>query len=315
MSLPDKLFNTISKAPRPFPGVYPTRVRINADGPIKFSYVGKPTPGLFRYFLREFAVKEGNVANVSFSEIDQNGYIRVQRWGDPISEVNFSNLYYPLFPLWKETGVWTTLFLLLSRAPIKVGDRRGYRCTLFDGFPLTAKLEKMTRDCISGRVNKLWFDGEELNDLGIEAKQIQNTFFDSTLGVVRKQRQQKARAAVANLHRQRTVPAIVAPVPAIAVDIETGVAEPHNPLLVFRRRPDPLRAAREMVRRDQDRIQRQRLEHNIQQAAETAGNALGNFNPGILQQWWAATGQAQIAPQVQLDEVEPQGLENAIVDF
>ena len=72
----------VSPAPRPFPGAYPTRMRIKTTrGNLNFEYVGKPVPSLKDLVGRRFLRVGGDVNNLIITEFDQNGIVRELRGG------------------------------------------------------------------------------------------------------------------------------------------------------------------------------------------------------------------------------------------
>ena len=96
-----KLSDEPSSVPRPFPGKYPTRVKITSrDG--GFTYEGKPSPELLGYIRRKYLRNGGYYGDLSYKEYDQNGLLfHIPSTRDPILKLaSFSKIYFPVFPVY-----------------------------------------------------------------------------------------------------------------------------------------------------------------------------------------------------------------------
>jgi hypothetical protein len=123
-----KLYETQANVPRPFPGRYPTRIRVNSrDGAYPFTYEGKPVPQILGMVRNQFFRKGGISNNLSFVEFDQNGYIRWMPETGGWRVAPFADIYFPIPKfLLQFQGRTGKLFLMLCRKREEIKGRRLY---------------------------------------------------------------------------------------------------------------------------------------------------------------------------------------------
>lgn len=152
-----------SQAPRPFPGKYPTRVRVfAAGGRVPFEYVGKPSPELLALIRSSFLAKQGNTNHLNITEFDQNGMVCAMNGGNYTLRAGFADMYFVLCPIWGNLGRNARIYQLLDRVPATVAGRKLCHQQVWKGTDLDAPYMRMVEDCARGRVTRAWFSEAEI---------------------------------------------------------------------------------------------------------------------------------------------------------
>ena len=232
----------VSPAPRPFPGAYPTRMRIKTTrGNLNFEYVGKPVPSLKDLVGRRFLRVGGDVNNLIITEFDQNGVVRELRGGGLNQASTFADLYFPMPQLfWDYLGRVGRTLAMLDRESIVVDGIPAYTNRFWKDTAWEEKARKMTRDAVHARLGRRWFTVDEYVEIVefIDRKCVGRW----TLPPVtpqpppnRRQRRARERAVptpfppTGRMPRPMDVEAMFPPtptVPPVAMDIETAPAPP-----------------------------------------------------------------------------------------
>lgn len=163
-TLLERLCQRPSTMPRPFPGEYPTRVLIKANGGrVPFVYAGKLSPHLLTELRRNYFVKGGEYDRLTYHECDQNGTIfRIEK-GYRDLRINFAELYFPMYrPMIDLFWNGTILFYALSRVPALVEKRYTTKVELLKGTEWEETEQLMVSDCARGRVPRDWFSRDAL---------------------------------------------------------------------------------------------------------------------------------------------------------
>lgn len=153
----------VSPAPRPFPGAYPTRMRIKTiRGNLNFEYVGKPVPSLKDLVGRRFLRVGGDVNSLIITEFDQNGVVRELRGGGLNQASTFADLYFPMPQLfWDYLGRVGRTLAMLDRESIVVDGIPAYTNRFWKDTAWEEKARKMTRDAVHARLGRRWFTEDE----------------------------------------------------------------------------------------------------------------------------------------------------------
>lgn len=232
----------VSPAPRPFPGAYPTRMRIKTTrGNLNFEYVGKPVPSLKDLVGRRFLRVGGDVNNLIITEFDQNGVVRELRGGGLSQASTFADLYFPMPQLfWDYLGRVGRTLAMLDRESIVVDGIPAYTNRFWKDTAWEEKARKMTRDAVHARLGRRWFTEDEYAEIAefIDRKCVGRW----TLPPVtpqpppnRRQRRARERAVptpfppTGRMPWPMDVEAMFPPtptVPPVAMDIETAPAPP-----------------------------------------------------------------------------------------
>jgi hypothetical protein len=150
-----------SKTPRPFPGKYPTRVRISSELQEPWVYQGKPVPAnadVVGRTARRLGWECLNYNNLRYEEFDQNGWIL--RYGFSGSRPIFATYYNQYFPMMDyyltNLPPARVLFLLLAREIYRTSSGKlFYGIPFFYEDPSLAKLlAKQAVLHVSGKVNR-----------------------------------------------------------------------------------------------------------------------------------------------------------------
>ncbi len=157
----------VSPAPRPFPGAYPTRMRIKTTrGNLNFEYVGKPVPSLKDLVGRRFLRVGGDVNNLIITEFDQNGIVRELRGGGLNQASTFADLYFPMPQLlWDYLGRVGRTLAMLDRESIVVDGIPAYTNRFWKDTAWEEKARKMTRDAVHARLGRRWFTEDEYAEI------------------------------------------------------------------------------------------------------------------------------------------------------
>lgn len=143
----------LSKAPKPFPGKYPTRVMLwNNRGPA-FSYEGKPVPQLLSLVRHKFILKHRGLNELNFTEVDQNGVIRAFKGGLLDESVAFADMYHPVprFIL-ADVGRLDAYYTLLARRLVQENGKFLYENTFWENLPCATAFIHMRRECARNRM-------------------------------------------------------------------------------------------------------------------------------------------------------------------
>lgn len=232
----------VSPAPRPFPGAYPTRMRIKATrGNLNFEYVGKPVSSLKDLVGRRFLRVGGDVNNLLITEFDQNGVVRELRGGGLNQASTFADLYFPMPQLfWDYLSREGRTLAMLDRESIVVDGIPAYTNRFWKDTAWEEKARKMTRDAVHARLGRRWFTEDEYAEIAefIDRKCVGRW----TLPPVtpqpppnRRRRRARERAVptpfppTGRMPRPMDAEALFPPtptVPPVAMDIETAPAPP-----------------------------------------------------------------------------------------
>ena len=157
----------VSPAPRPFPGAYPTRMRIKTTrGNLNFEYAGKPVPSLKDLVGRRFLRVGGDVNNLIITEFDQNGVVRELQGGGLKQASTFADLYFPLPQLlWGYLGRVGRTLAMLDRESIVVDGIPVYTNRFWKDTAWEEKARKMTRDAVHARLGRRWFTEDECTEI------------------------------------------------------------------------------------------------------------------------------------------------------
>ena len=150
-----------SPAPRPFPGKYPTRIRVEARrGNVPLSYVGKPVTALRDFVGRHYFRKGGILDDLRITEFDQNGIVRRFDGGTLVRACTFADIYFPipadLLSFLSNRG---RLFMFLDRELVSVDERFIYCQTFWQGTAWSSTVKDMLRDVAHSRF-RTWFPRE-----------------------------------------------------------------------------------------------------------------------------------------------------------
>ena len=153
----------MSSAPRPFPGAYPTRMRIKTTrGKLNFEYVGKPVPSLKDLVGRRFFRVGGDVTNLVITEFDQNGVVRELQGGNLSRASTFADLYFPMPQLfWDYLSRMGQTLAMLDRESIVVDGIPVYTNRFWKDTAWEGKAHKMTQDAVHARLGRRWFTVDE----------------------------------------------------------------------------------------------------------------------------------------------------------
>jgi hypothetical protein len=157
-----------SIAPRPFPGLYPTRIRITTlrESETDFSYTGKITPGLYSLVNRHYILRGGLLQNLKLIEFDQNGIIRTLVGCHLSVEATFANCYFPVLSgLWSGLTRSGRLFLFLNRICTKIGGHSVYVNPFWDDTEWSHRMDLFVKHCAGAKFNRRMFTRIEEDDV------------------------------------------------------------------------------------------------------------------------------------------------------
>lgn len=149
------LLEKLSEAYRPFPGRYPTRIRIETTGKVPLFYLGKPVPALKNLVRNTFFRKGGRSADLRISEFDQNGLLRTVRSPGAMQEAPFFNTVFP-WPFFYRTEMSRShqFFLMLDRTLCLYKGRKLYRNSFCTGEDYQPYFDLILSKAVRGVVTK-----------------------------------------------------------------------------------------------------------------------------------------------------------------
>ena len=149
---------------RPFPGAYPTRIRI-LTGKAGICYQGKPVPGLLSWFVTHHLRKGADLRFVTITEFDQNGVIR-RVVGASEAHTPFANAVFPMPEWWDFISRRARVLVMLDRERVEVDGKILYANPFFKGTKWEDTAKRMLKEAAALKIaGRRWFSIEAVLEM------------------------------------------------------------------------------------------------------------------------------------------------------
>ena len=149
---------------RPFPGAYPTRIRI-LTGKAGICYQGKPVPGLLSWFVTHHLRKGTDLRYVTITEFDQNGVIR-RVVGTSEAHTPFANAVFPMPEWWDFISRRARVLVMLDRERVEVDGKILYVNSFFKGTKWEDTAKRMLKEAAALKIaGRRWFSIEAVLEM------------------------------------------------------------------------------------------------------------------------------------------------------